>query len=109
MAKPFSKFSPRRCVICGKEFVPYNSNQKTCSPVCGRRLANQRKAEMLKAQKRKKKNVNNMKAIGEIVKDSPEYGLKVAEMEGRLPDKNAERVRARTQEILQEVLEELRI
>jgi hypothetical protein len=29
-------FKPKTCVMCGKEFVPYASCQKTCSKKCGR-------------------------------------------------------------------------
>ena len=112
MSKPFSTFKPRFCVICGKEFIPYNSNQKTCSLECRKKLANKNKAESMKEYRsglKKKKKISNMKSIEAIVKDDPEYGLKVAVMEGRLVDKNAERVKEKTREILQEVMEELRI
>ena len=110
MSKPSSKFEPRICLVCGKEFTPYNATQKTCSEECSKKLANMRKTETRKKLKRgKKKPISNMKAIEEIVKDGPEYGLKVAEMEGRLIDKNTKRVRERTKEILQEVMEELRL
>lgn len=110
MARPSSNFKPRLCEVCGKEFIPYNSNQKTCSRACGRKLTNKRKADMMKVQRRtKNKPQSNMKAIAEIVKDNPAYGLKVAEMEGRIADKNTERVRERTKQILQDVMEELRL
>lgn len=63
----------RFCLWCGKPFEPNSPNHVYCSDKCRKKgVANLKKTE-------KEYNLSpNMLRIMEIVKDGPEYGIKVA-------------------------------
>ena len=43
------KYEPRRCTICGKEYIPFRCNQKTCGdPKCRRANSNIARKEYVK-------------------------------------------------------------
>lgn len=64
---------PRTCPVCGDLFKATNPNQKYCSKECYK-IANREKPKTTYVSE-------NMKKIAEIVKDSPDYGKKVARLE----------------------------
>ena len=109
MSKKNSVFNPRYCIVCGKEYIPHNANQKCCSKECSYEHELERKRmESSLRSKRRKPHVNTMGEITEIVKNNPDYGHKVAAMEGRIIDKNLQRITEKSKETLKEVMEELR-
>ena len=79
--------TPRVCPICEREFMPKNPTQVYCSHECllqGRRKRYAKYAQKGNAVKVTAKLSDNMKAIAEMVKDDPRYGLMVAKQEGRI-------------------------
>ena len=79
--------APRVCPICEREFMPKNPTQVYCSHECllqGRRKRYAKYAQKGNAVKVTAKLSDNMKAIAEMVKDDPRYGLMVAKKEGRI-------------------------
>lgn len=66
---------PRECPICGDLYQPTNPNQKYCSREC------YKIAERRKPKQTTHYVSENMRKIAEIVKDSPDYGKKVARLE----------------------------
>lgn len=108
MSRKNSVYEPRKCVTCGKMFVPINANQVCCSKECAYEHSKEKKKNRRKANGSYKSTGNNMKDIANIVKDDPRYGLKVAVMEGKISDKNLQRVKEKTTKTFEEVMEELR-
>lgn len=77
-------WSERRCVVCGKTFVPKVATQLTCSKECGKihnRIQQKERDEESKAYRVKHGHINRMDEIREIAKKGIHYGLLVVEME----------------------------
>lgn len=74
----------RHCPVCDKKFLPTSATQVYCSHKCQLEMRKIRRARVGNAIAVPKNLSDNMKAIYEMVKDSPEYGLKVARMEGKI-------------------------
>lgn len=75
-------YPARKCIVCGKTFIPKTANHKVCSPECSRKRANELKPLYRKATK--KTSASNMDEIREIAKRGVHYGQYVAEAEGRI-------------------------
>lgn len=56
-----TKFSPKKektCIVCGKSFVGFSANQKTCSPECSKLHGYQMQRQRASAHPRPKKGYN---------------------------------------------------
>lgn len=76
--------NPRKCVICGKVFIPKVKTQVTCSRECGvihNRQQQRMRDEEYKAIKVKGVHKSTMDEIRAIARKGIHYGQLVVEME----------------------------
>lgn len=77
------KFKPRKCYVCGKEYLPIQSRQKCCSDGCSRKLNNERNKERQKngyykqylEERRSIKSKNSHSNCDEQKKSKPELTI----------------------------------
>jgi predicted nucleic acid-binding Zn ribbon protein len=79
-------YPARKCIVCGKTFIPKTANHKVCSPECSKKRASELKPQY-RAKTKKTSSVSNMDEIREIAKRGVHYGQYVAEAEGRINGK----------------------
>ena len=77
-------YPARKCIVCGKTFIPKTANHKVCSPECSKKREAELKPTWNKKRYTKKTSTSNMDEIREIAKRGVHYGQYVAEAEGRI-------------------------
>ena len=75
-------YPARKCIVCGKTFIPKTANHWCCSVECGKKHArNMENAREAERKKKKKTITDPMAEIRAIAKRGVDYGKIVVELE----------------------------